>query len=813
MGRASIMDAFNSAAGFSNQALGYQTEKQKEKNEFELRKNDYDAQAYIQNWIRDNPFQGSENEEGDELAYQNYLGRLKNEAVDKAYADAAGKNTSIYYKEQLNQRRTFAHSTAENYALETADKYRINREWTNLEEDTKRYMEMLKSGDWNAQQVMDAVYNRINLSATKVDVTPEQYNKMRKAAETTAYQIYSTNILDKLDDVNNIDAAMNEVHEAFGFMKPREVKVYDKEELEDVSFKYNERTEEQAWSFDNKDEWDQAIRDKATARIQGEHFAKFSDWQARMERMIIAGDLTGAIREAKAGRSAMDRYYNPNNPEFNNYNRDYRDRSSHFFKASELEGYQKQGDVGKAVALLGAYNFDMFVQPQMPGGDGNTLVGIDKNTGEPIIINIKTLQDAKENFLYYKREAFMHDKRVKGVEDYVSLQLWEAERSEFINTFYEKVRTSLKNVAPNSLDVFDKFRKTETYLNDKNNEFYSDELKNMRDPHLRDLYADRCVKFFESIFFNGITDETTIKQMIREFNGSEIMRYLTELKTSDADPKKQYEQMKAFNDKVMSGEAENILYTIFNPDRLDVNGANKIESHEFRSEAHKIAANNFANEERKQLSWILGIRLENMKMQWMPSNRIQNDVIPKAMFIVGEGKNSQTYYLDYKNGNYVAMRREGDKWVDDKAVPRQLNQREQGQQRVHEMNEVQNVTRTGINPIDGKRIDITKAPPNTTSDYVWRAHQNYVYKDEKYEIDASREWAEYYIELRKNPAVTVEQVVNKGRNPITGDTMDFEKSMPSGFRGQYTDWQKLSYQQKLSEWSKTFIQQIVNSGK
>ena len=810
MGRNSIMDAFNEAARFHNQTIGYATAEMREANEFEVRKNDYDVQMHIKDWIRDNPYVGGANEEDDKLAYQNYLFRMKNEAIDKFYGEASEKNASNFYKEQLKQRRQLAYSIYTNEVLETADNHRIKRERNNLEEDSKRYMDMVKSGDWTPQQALEAAYNRIEFSRTKVEITPEQYNKMRNAAETGVYQIFSQNTFDNLHDVNDFDRAMGEIREAFKHMEPVKINVYDKEDLEDGTTKYNERTEERPWA-DSHDEWIDVLKDKATERICGERFAKYSDWEARIQRMIIAGDIAGAIREARAGRKEWDRYYNPNNREFVNSNDKFRRQGDGFFKAGEMEGYQNQGEIGELVLRLD-YTLDMFVQPQMPGGDGNVIVGYDSKTKEPIMADYQTLQNAKEGFLYYKKAAFMHDKKAKGVLDYVAMTEWEIEKNEFMNTYYEKIRTSLKNVAPNSLAVFDKFRQTDTYLNDKNNELYGDEIKKIKDPHLRDLYAQRCINFFESIFFNGITDEATIKQMMRDFTGSEIMRHLQEQKTSHADPKKQYEQMKAFSDKAKSGQAEHILFVKYNQNRLDVNGKTEIESFVFRSKPQEDAIKSFANEDLKQLSSLLGIKIDDMKPQWMPSDKIENDVIPKAMFIVGEGKDAQAYHLEYQNGNYVAMRREGNKWVEDKAVGRQLNQTEQGQQRVREIKENITIINSGKDPVIGRNIDrnrtLSNPPPgNYMSATDWRIETS------NFPEVAENQWAQYYLELKKSPAVTVEKAVNSGKDPFDGKQIDFGNKPVPGYNGSDYSWKDKKHEDKLRLWSDHFIQQIVNNGK
>jgi len=829
MGRSSIMDAFNAAAGVVNQATGYYTNKLREKNEFDLRKDDYDAQIIINDWIRDNPYNGSNNEEGDEQAYNEYLTRL-NFIIDKSYSEAGSGNRSANYRQQLEQRRQLARSAAKNVALGKSDEFRINREWNSLENDTKRYLDLVKSGGWSPQQALEAVNNRIELSKTRVEIKPEQYNKMLNSAEIAVFQIYSQNAADRCNDVNFIDAAMNEVTNAFKFMKPVTVNVYNSDgkliklediesELEELNAKkesgellsedeqrrfdelneslLNPVSEEHPWSFSGQDEWLDALKEKTKARIHGERFADMSDRDARVQRLIIAGDLAGAIREAKEGRKILDRYYNPNDREFVNYNREYRDRSSHFFKVGEYEGYQKQGSDGEKALQLSFHWRDVFNaaihgNQFLMGGRAYTFTDI---------------EDAVDKVMLISKTAYLHNN-----DNPLAEETWRREAAKEMNGFYDQFRNFLTDTNPDLLKSWDRYRAAETYL-DKKSEYYHENFELDR--------GQSAISYFTNLIFKqGITDTAKLEDEMKRYTGKILLENIVRPRTTNN------ERSRIIRDAELtrfleSSDADDLMHIDVNLERDGIKGDGRSQSVYFRNKEHEQVINELAERQRFRAADILKCNLDNFTIEWMESTKRKDDVQPRAFLrFIPTG---ELLKIDYEGGRNNDEREvlkkyneSTKRWVPVGERERPLNQAEQGQQRVREINEVQNVTKTGMNPINGERIDITTAPPNSTvgSD-TWRAQQTSVLNRDtgRWEIDASRGWAEYYIELKKNPALTVEEVVNKGRNPITGQQMEFDKAPVPGFTGQYTDWQGKPYSEKIKLWSDYFTRQVINAGR
>jgi len=264
MRNATILDAFNAAAGFAGNLLDMKTEKDKELNIFDINNNNAMIQTNIMNWTRDNPYIGADNEEEDEVTYRNYLNRFES-FVNEEFARAGRRNNSPYYQRMMGQMRLQSQEQARNYTLGEADKWRIQREHLHMGEDINRYLEAHKTGDWDPQQALEAIYNRIDFAGTKIDLDPQQRSQMRRLAEAALYQQHAINILEQVNDVNKLEDAWKEIREAFEFLPAEILNTYD----EDGNIT---GTEERAWSFEGKDEWDKALEEREKARIQREHF-------------------------------------------------------------------------------------------------------------------------------------------------------------------------------------------------------------------------------------------------------------------------------------------------------------------------------------------------------------------------------------------------------------------------------------------------------------------------------------------------------------------------------------------------------------
>jgi len=133
----SILDAFNAAASFSQQMMGYQTNKFRERSDKQLKLNHEFAQTNIQNWIRDNPFKGGTNEQEDEQLYKLYQMKL-DEYVNTQYTAAGVTNNSKYYQDNLNHIREQVLESSRNYALQSQDAWRRDQDNETLRSTNRR---------------------------------------------------------------------------------------------------------------------------------------------------------------------------------------------------------------------------------------------------------------------------------------------------------------------------------------------------------------------------------------------------------------------------------------------------------------------------------------------------------------------------------------------------------------------------------------------------------------------------------------------------------------------------------------------------
>jgi len=791
MGKATIADAFNASINFGRQVLDYKTEKSREQTILELNNENDIINTNIQNYIRDHQYVGGAAEDDDRKAYDEYLSGL-NYFIDEQIHNSKQKNHSQFYWDSMDQSAVQLRENARNYALGRQDEWNMNREDVSRGEDIQRYM----AADMDPQRKLNAIYNRIRLSKTRRPINPQQENDMRIAAERAVYEQYAVNYLKDFNDVNDLQDAMKHVRDTFaGFMPSSAVNIYD--DKGNVI-----ETKEQPWGFENREQWEKDLIDKETARIQGEHFEVIDRAQSTMVRLLVSGRLEEAIALANEWRPKWDLYYNPNNKEFANSNQEYLNRGENFFDVRKLEGYQSQGEVGKWVSLLEAYTLDMFLRPQIiDGGNGTVIVGYNED-GSPITMRYESLDDAYDGFLHYKREAFFRDKRKDNIEDYVTLQLWQAELNDWNRNFYTKVGQALNQIDPNLSYDYDRFRQYETFLNPES-DYYNRDIRNFSD-HQKELYAQNCVRLFHSIFFNGIKDSPSIRQMMRDFVGSDITRLLNWGSTPDNDGDYLL-QLKAFSDKAKSGEAENIIFKLYSPERLNLSGQASVPTYHFRSTNLERAVNNFVEEERRRIAGILGLGTESLKTSWMPSDRISGDVIPKGMFVIQSGQHAGTYYLDYDdNANPIVMKRNNSGgWGEYRRGTRQPTVAESTTEFMRENTEFNRNLSNNRHPILGNEfIASTLPPPNSSVPMSsWNDPRNTT-------TMRNQAWASYFIELQNNPSM-IGQIVRQGKNPFTGEVLDLYNNVPPGINAR--SWQNnttYNNERRMQAWIDNFTRQL-----
>jgi hypothetical protein len=499
-------------------------------------------------------------------------------------------------------------------------------------------------------------------------------------------------------------------------------------------------TEEREWSYAGKEEYEKKLLEAHEKRIQEARFGIFQEEQSLQERLLVNGNIDEAISRAKRASATLLRHYDPNDPQYANLNKDLRDRTSGFYDWRKWEAEKLQRKK-KEMSYLDCYNMEMFIRPQIIGGDGTVIVGYDDKKN-PITTDYKSLLEAMQGYIFYEREAFMHS---KGGENALNLQLWEARRAEIFDTFDTKVVTALGKIKPELAPYYKDFVEGDIFTS-KNSEFYNSDIENLS-PYEKDLYVNGRINLFRSIFFNGITDVPTIKQMMREGTGKQILRMITQRDLPNANEEgDRLKQLKAFSDKAMSGEAEHILFVNHNPERLNVSGKTNKPTYEFLSKNHEDAVNMVGQEELKYAANILGLGVHVLAPGWMESPTIKGDVIPKMTFtVVSEFSSEQgTYYLDYdKDANPVVMKlNEKGEWKPYKEGTRPLTQRETINRNVRTMNDYTQAIRNGKNPITGEDFDYSGPPPGSTITKAQWNDQGYINRNR---IQKDVLWANHFM--------------------------------------------------------------------
>jgi len=777
MQRQSLEDNRNIALGNQDKWRADQDETDY-RNALEIIKNNY------ANFLRDTPYIIGENEEDDQYTQDEYFGK-STYFFDEQIDIAKKKNNSPRFHQMMDQVRPQLIEAARNNGMALHDEKRIERAYKIAEKNISSFL----SSGWEPERIIADIHNSINMLGREAGLLPQEMSEMRKTYETEVYKRFAAEMIGQVKDVNHLQAAMQGIRNRFNFLPADIINSYD-ENGKITS------TEERAWSFEGKEEWESELLYQETARIQGEHYKVFDTMESTMQRLLTSGRLEDAIELAKEWSPIWERYYNPKNPEFANTNEDYLRKGDGFFDYRKLEGYLSQGEEGKWVSLLDAYNLEMFLRPQIQrGSNGTVIVGYNED-GSPITMPYNSLQGAFEGFIFYKREAFFRDKRKDGIEDYVSLQLWQAEEARWFENFYSEVGTALKQIDPTLSYDYDRFTKFDTYLKEDSS-YYNRDIRKLSDFE-RDQYAQRCVDLYRSIFFNGITDVPIIRQIMRDFTGSEILSYLTwnNTRTEEGDLLR---QMKAFSDKARSNEAEHILFKMHSPERLNISGQATEPTYYFRPGGNlEKAVNDFVEEERKRMADILGLSIDNLKPQWMSSKIITGDVIPKAKFVIENGEHAGTYYLDYDNNANVLIKREDDSVY--RRYERQLTNTEQRQQNqaVYQSN-IDSISE-GLNPVTGEAFDYAlRPPPNLqVTQSNWNRTGNGIRND--------LTWANYFRDLMNDPETVINQALDKGKNPLTGE--DLNNMMPPAFTGGQGAWQRLGADNQRRELVRYFESQL-----
>jgi hypothetical protein len=662
------------------------------------RTNELHAQRYwdeyetaVANYKRDNPW----NYKGDPdnpIELENYRRQYEeklNSYSDSLFNQGKKNNSSKHYRDLLETGRVKAIESNRRFSLETEDKWRMEFEWERFNKNIDGYLETMEP-----QRAYEAFENAFALYRETKEVTPEQqagvrntYGKMLRERYSTQRfaQVYANNPGDLTAAMN---AALADIEKTFEFMPGMEHNIYDEEG--NITGK-----ESRAWSYEGMKEAEEKL-------MHGRYFDIMSEKQAFMERMIIGGNLEGAINFAKAWGAELNKSYNPDNREYEFSNETLLDRMSNYFDWKTLEGYLSQGTAGKKRILLDVYKLEPFIQSQFKGADGSVIVARNED-GSPIFEKYGSMEEAFRGFLYWKREAFLHDNG--GPDNALALLDWDMKEATWLEEYYKEVGTALQNIDKSLAADYGKFRDFQTYLDSKS-DYYLQHVPAAQ----RRAYAERSVDFFNSIFFNGITDAETIRNMMKEYTGREISRLMTEYKvpsSSSADSEATRAlQMKNYSDSVMSELGDSLIFKLYSPHKIvlgvEGDGRTPESTYVFRSEQQKQVLETLREEERGKAADILGIDKDRLLPGWMDSPNVRGDVLGKGTFTIETGEHAGTYFLDYDDkANYILRRIDGSEYKSQRR-PRKTSERSADRNADHEflLKEIND----GKHPISGESI-------------------------------------------------------------------------------------------------------------
>jgi len=766
----SILDAFNAAARFSGQVLDHATKKNQEEINRQFFNDDAIIQTNIQNWTRDNPFVGSADELGDEYAFEEYLSKL-NYIIDEQHGLAGNKNGSQYYQQQLDQGRVQRREMARNYTLAEENKWRISREKTNFESDVQRYMD----AGWEPQKTLQAIYNRIDLHGVRNGLDPERRNAYRQALEIDVYQQAAARFIRQIDDVNNLETAMQQVRDAFGFMPSNSFNIYD--EQGNIT-----GTEERPWGYSGRDEWEQELIKNETARIQGEHYEEYREKQSYFQRLIVSGEIDQAIRFARTNGAEWNKYYNPNNREYANSNRDFRDRGENWFDYRTLEGYLNQGRNGPDAAKI-EITPGRMIRAVLPGGGNYVITG---ENGEGF--HVESLKDAWEKFISLQENAYRQTNGYGAIAD----SNWYDRRETWFQTFKNEMRQIIQEDEHSELwSVYRKLLDYDTYRDDNRDNPYF--LRSNISESQRSLFIQDTVSFVMDSFWSGVTNPVELDNRIKGFIVGDISDKLIwgQTPTNESELTK----LASWSREVMNGMAN---HQVFSPTRMETAGLFSNEPSEtdyiWRHSTFKNESLAVRNKELGYVSNILGITREQLIPRWMVTNDRERDPIPKGMFVIQSGQHAGTYYLDYDdNANPIVMRRNNSGgWTEYRRGTRQLTPTEQRDQQRRIENEYRQTVYNDRHPFTGNAFNAQLRPPpgSGITQAAWQAGGT----------DIFATWAGYFHELENNPSM-IDSIVARGINPFDGATLIIDRQPVPGHE---REWNTLSYERKVQLWTNEF---------
>jgi len=281
---ATLMDVFNAAGRAASPFLQADTERLKEKNDLELNSNAAVFRTELQNKIRDTNYDGD---------YDRYMGEL-NKFTNEQYDRYKARNTSPYYQKMLQQMRAQSLEAVRNLALVKEDEWRIDQADIRFQSNMEKHMEL------PPELALRAISNEVDAWKSVRPVSAKEEHAARQKYETAYYQKFAANALGNVKDVKALDKAMEDVRGAFASHATR-VPVLD--EKGNVT-----GTEERAWGFDGRKEWEDKLLEFEKNRIYRERIEGARTDAARADELDKQAVETGNFMLAQQAEAIRGPY-------------------------------------------------------------------------------------------------------------------------------------------------------------------------------------------------------------------------------------------------------------------------------------------------------------------------------------------------------------------------------------------------------------------------------------------------------------------------------------------------------------------------
>jgi len=287
---ATLMDVFNSFNYAVSPFLRQGTEELKERNDLELKNYAARFATDVQNWIRDNPYDGN---------FDKYSGKLEDFA-QKRYAEAETTQTSAYSREMLNRMRTQSLEMLRNHALVEQDKWEVQQAVIRYQSDKQMYMESAEPPEIKLEKIETA----LKLLSTRANhIGPEA---QQQELESVRKAVIGKAVTDRLDNVRDVAAlpSIDDLKDMSAFIKTRVAKLHE-DGNEKGKPVYDEDgnpvMEDRKWDVDEN--WLQKQLDFAKERIYKQHMNDALREDAVYRRLLEEGEREeefGKIRQAYA---------------------------------------------------------------------------------------------------------------------------------------------------------------------------------------------------------------------------------------------------------------------------------------------------------------------------------------------------------------------------------------------------------------------------------------------------------------------------------------------------------------------------------